>query len=361
MSIFLRVLRMSMPVVFLTLPFTSPAYSQSSERDRMVALDGQVTSAAPSSAPHADRSVFATGRELIQDGGFEGGYYAGSTYGSHGVTGPWEWWNADLKSDGSLYYANNLNPIWQNYGGTNARTGQYMAYFNPFGPSGTQISQTVQIPRGTTATLSFWLKIGATSSSSVSDKLYVCFGDYLTGDFINCPAIYTKSDASGSSWVYHSYDVSGYASDKAIVLSFTSIIPATTIFQLDDISLVVSDTTPAASCTEDARTMCLLNGRYRVTSYWKNQYSGGAEANLSKTKLTDATGAFWNADANTYEYIIRINTATNNGKAWVAISTLTDVEFFMVVTDTKTGQSNQYHSAAGNRTLIYDPNTFVYP
>ena len=66
-------------------------------------------------------------------------------------------------------------------------------------------------------------------------------------------------------------------------------------------------------------------------------------------------------DAATYEYLIRFNTATDNGRIWIAIPTFTQVEFWIDVTDTKSGQFKQYHSAAGNQTLIYDPSYFVYP
>lgn len=119
--------------------------------------------------------------------------------------------------------------------------------------------------------------------------------------------------------------------------------------------------TTVSSCIEDTYTMCLVGGRYRVTSYWQNQYAGGAVSTLSKAKLTDTTGAFWIANSSTYEYMIRFNTATDNGRAWIAIPTFTDVEFFINVTDTVNGQSKQYHSAPGNRTLLYDPFYFVYP
>lgn len=117
----------------------------------------------------------------------------------------------------------------------------------------------------------------------------------------------------------------------------------------------------SSSCVEDATTMCLTGGRYQIRSHWRNQYAGGAVSTLSKAKLTDVTGAFWIANASTYEYLIRFNTATDNGRIWVAIPTFTDVEFFIDVTDTRTGQSYEYHSPAGNRTLIFDPLTFVYP
>lgn len=117
----------------------------------------------------------------------------------------------------------------------------------------------------------------------------------------------------------------------------------------------------APSCTEDALTMCLANGRYRVTGRWKNQYAGGAQANLSKTKLTDVTGAFWIANSDTYEFMARISTGTDNGKAWVSILTFTDVEFWVAITDVVNGQTKEYHSIPGNRDLIFDPNFFVYP
>ncbi len=45
----------------------------------------------------------------------------------------------------------------------------------------------------------------------------------------------------------------------------------------------------------------------------------------------------------------------------MAIPTFTSVEFWIAVTDTKTGQFKEYHSSPGNVTLIYDPTTFVYP
>ncbi|HQR47032.1 MAG TPA: PKD domain-containing protein [Thermoanaerobaculia bacterium] len=125
-------------------------------------------------------------------------------------------------------------------------------------------------------------------------------------------------------------------------------------------SVVVSFGGPVA-CTPDLYRMCMIGGRYRVTSHWKNQYAGGAEANLSKASLTDATGAFWLTDPAVYEYLIRLNTATDNGRVWVAIPTFTDVEFWIAVFDTQNGQYKEYHSPAGNRTLLYDPFFFVYP
>ncbi|HUM03316.1 MAG TPA: neprosin family prolyl endopeptidase [Thermoanaerobaculia bacterium] len=114
-------------------------------------------------------------------------------------------------------------------------------------------------------------------------------------------------------------------------------------------------------CTASSTTMCLIGGRYRITSTWKNQYASGAISTLNRSTLTSATGAFWLTDSNTYEYLIRINTATDNGRAWIAIPTFTDVEFFVVVEDLVNGQSKTYRNPPYGKTLIYDPFYFVYP
>jgi streptogramin lyase len=118
---------------------------------------------------------------------------------------------------------------------------------------------------------------------------------------------------------------------------------------------------PSASCTEDSLVMCLVGGRYKVTSYWRDQYTDGATASLSQTRLTDAIGAFWLFNEDTFEYLIGINTATDNGRAWISIASFTDVEFWVTVQDTVNGQAQIYHSLPGNRTSIYDPYFFVYP
>ena len=53
--------------------------------------------------------------------------------------------------------------------------------------------------------------------------------------------------------------------------------------------------------------------------------------------------------------------AALGGRAWIAIPTFTQGKFWIDVTDTKTGQSKEYHSLPGNQTLLYDPSFFVFP
>jgi hypothetical protein len=335
--------------LFLGLLVMAPAYGQESNRDRM---------ALPLPAPLADSTrPLTTGTELIVDGDFESGYYGGSlTSDTSGVTGPWQW-------DNNPSFNNPINGSNSSY----AHSGSWMAYFDPFGPSRSQLRQMVTIPSGVTATLSFWLRLSgavgqcnACTGGSPQDWLAVDFTDLSgqgIGTFVH---YYYDSDSAGFSWVNYTYDVSAYAG-QTLYLMFSVNEVGDTVFMIDDVSLRTQSAS-AGNCTEDAFTMCLVNGRYKVTSHWLNQYvTPPAAANLFKSKLTDNVGAFWIADAATYEYLIRIQTGESNGKAWIAIPTFTDVEFWVLVTDTVRNQLQIYHSAPGNRTLIYDPNTFIYP
>jgi hypothetical protein len=133
------------------------------------------------------------------------------------------------------------------------------------------------------------------------------------------------------------------------------------LFVTDEAGNIWAYAPNAAPCIPNATTACLIGARYQVASYWQNQYAGGQVSTLTATSLTDGTAAFYLSDAAIYEYLIRINTATDNGRAWISVSTFTDVEFWIEVTDTTNGQYYEYHSPAGNRTMIYDPFFFVYP
>ena len=315
------------------------------------------------SAKPPARGALLTGTELLTDGGFEAdptpAYGSHANNGSSGYSGPWYWQTTSTYSI-----------LWHDLPGDSypaARTGTVSVYFQPFLGSGgsggiSNVFQPVTIPRGT-ATLSFWLSV-------ITFNRYTASADRVTVYIVNASntaslatlgSYSNTSDAAGS-YVQHTFDVSAFAG-QTVGIGFQANInnDSNTVFLLDDVSLT-SVPASSGSCVEDSLTMCLVNGRYKVTSHWKNQYATPVTtANLSKAKLTDNEGAFWNVDASTHEYLIRFNTVTDNGRVWIAIPTFTDVEFWIAVTDTVNGQSKEYHSAPGNKTLIYDPFFFVYP
>jgi hypothetical protein len=336
--------------LFLALLVTAPVYGQSSHAQK-ARLDATLSARQDYATHPTDRSALISGTELISDGSFEAGP-SPDIYGFSTLSSAWTW-----QSSGGFMAS--LDPRYTDPSTNPAHTGNWCVFFD-LGPSADHLAQTVSIPSGATATLSFWLKIGTVGGSSSFDSLTVSVRDATGSNLLGNIASYYAGDSVGFSYVQHSFDVSAYAG-RTLRLQFdTNQVSMNTLFLLDDVSLLTNLTT-SATCTEDVSTMCLVNGRYKVTSHWKNQYAGGVVANLSKAKLTDKEGAFWIADASTHEYLIRFNTATNNGRVWIAIPTFTDVEFWVAVTDTVNGQYKEYHSNPGNQTLIYDPSFFVYP
>lgn len=94
-----------------------------------------------------------------------------------------------------------------------------------------------------------------------------------------------------------------------------------------------------------AGTLCLVNGRFRVTAVWNNQYNGlsgsaGAIAN------TDVSGFMYFDDGANIELIVKILDFGNVFK--VFYGQLTDLRFTMSILDTVTGVSKTYTNTPGD-------------
>jgi hypothetical protein len=99
------------------------------------------------------------------------------------------------------------------------------------------------------------------------------------------------------------------------------------------------------TCDPDATTMCLNNGRFRVTAEWRSLTAAGVG---SAVPLTSDSGYFWFFDANNVEIIVKaLNGCGVNGRYWVFAAGLTDVEVTLRVTDTQTGALRTYVNPRG--------------
>jgi PKD repeat protein len=247
-------------IVLLSLFVMSPALSSDAndEVEQRATLSSRLLPAAPSPSLRSALAPRPLGTlEHILDGGFEGGP-GPISWGKQGVSGSgdWSWTNMSIAAGGGLTLMDDLNPIWQNQGGTNAHSGLYMVYFNPFGASATEVSQYYSINTGDKATLSFWLRVGAGASTSTSDS----FGVFLTDPSAPTWTVVGVIDVFDSSshfhgnngyWTQYSYDVSQF-SGKTLDIHFRSYVVSTCIFQLDDVSLVSTSTPPPSpSVTAD--------------------------------------------------------------------------------------------------------------
>jgi Zn-dependent metalloprotease len=123
---------------------------------------------------------------------------------------------------------------WSSYGEP-AHAGTRAAYLDGYGSTHTEaISQSVTIPAGCSATLTFWLHVDSaeTTSSTQYDKLTVKAGSTTLGTFSNLN--------KGSGYSQKSFNVSSFAG-QTVTISFTGTEDSSlqTSFLIDDTALTL--------------------------------------------------------------------------------------------------------------------------
>ncbi|HEV8579489.1 MAG TPA: matrixin family metalloprotease [Thermoanaerobaculia bacterium] len=112
-------------------------------------------------------------------------------------------------------------------------------------------------------------------------------------------------------------------------------------------------------CTAGAENLCLLGGRFRVNVEFRaNSQAGTGHA----VPHTDLTGLFWFFDSSNIELIVKVLDAQGlNSKFWFFYGGLSDVEYWITVTDTQTGAVETYHNNQGNLCGGADVSAFPAP
>lgn len=105
----------------------------------------------------------------------------------------------------------------------------------------------------------------------------------------------------------------------------------------------------ANSCLPNATTICLDNGRFRVTANWETQ--GGTSGPAFATEETDTTGLFWFFDPGNIELVVKTIDACNtlSDSFWVFAGGLTDVGVTLEVTDMQSDTTITYENPIGQR------------
>lgn len=102
---------------------------------------------------------------------------------------------------------------------------------------------------------------------------------------------------------------------------------------------------PAAPCTSGPTNLCLVGNRFRVELSWQNQFDGTSGVARAVPR-TDSTGFFYFTDPANFELIVKMLDFGDVVKLFYG--QLTDLQFTLTVTDTRTGDSKQYHNGPGN-------------
>jgi len=103
---------------------------------------------------------------------------------------------------------------------------------------------------------------------------------------------------------------------------------------------------PSSACVPDAVTLCLRDGRFRVTATW--QAGDGSSGAGFAHPLTADTGAFWFFDAANLETFVKVlDGCAANQHFWVYAGGLTDLGVTLAVEDTLSGATALYESPLG--------------
>jgi hypothetical protein len=96
------------------------------------------------------------------------------------------------------------------------------------------------------------------------------------------------------------------------------------------------------------RALRLLDNGFRVEVSWRDPGSGRAGYGRAIPDSAQ-TGFFWFFDQSNFELVVKVlDGRPLNGSYWVFYGALSDVEYWITVTETRTGRVKRYHNAPGN-------------
>lgn len=104
----------------------------------------------------------------------------------------------------------------------------------------------------------------------------------------------------------------------------------------------------AGPCVVTAENLCLVSGRFRVMVQWRIPATG-ENGIATAVPDSDQTGLFWFFDESNIELIVKVlDGRTLNDSFWTFYGGLSDVEYWVSVTDVTNGDTATYHNPAGN-------------
>ena len=102
----------------------------------------------------------------------------------------------------------------------------------------------------------------------------------------------------------------------------------------------------AGSCVPGPQALCLGGNRFRVEGTWR--LAGGPTGPAHAVAADAESGSFWFFGPDNLELAVKVlDGRPVNGHFWTFFGALSDVEYWVTVTDTATGSARTYHNAPG--------------
>ena len=118
-----------------------------------------------------------------------------------------------------------------------------------------------------------------------------------------------------------------------------------------------------AGCTPDDETLCLHDGRFRVTATWRDFVGRTGVAHAAPLRGNDGSGLLWFFGADNTELTVKVlDACTISQRWWTFVSSSSTVEYTLTVTDTATGTTRTYTNPLGQvPRLAADTDAFACP
>jgi hypothetical protein len=123
-------------------------------------------------------------------------------------------------------------------------------------------------------------------------------------------------------------------------------------------TVAIADDDGSQGCAPADAHLCLLGGRFRVEVEWRNQRNGAHGFGHALTG-SDQSGYFWFFNVENVELIVKVlDGRPITGAHWLFSGGLSDVEYWVTVTDTATGAVKLYRNVPGNICGVGDTGAF---
>ncbi len=115
-------------------------------------------------------------------------------------------------------------------------------------------------------------------------------------------------------------------------------------------------------CVADDTTLCLAQERFAVEVLFRNQREDGEPGTGQAVEGTPETGFFWFFRPDNLELVVKVLDARSFADAfWVFYGGLSDVEYWIVVTDTAEGETQTYYNPPEEICGQADVTAFLVP
>jgi ELWxxDGT repeat protein len=119
----------------------------------------------------------------------------------------------------------------------------------------------------------------------------------------------------------------------------------------------LAPTDPGPSCRPTTTSLCLQGGRFRAEAHWRD-FRGG-EGSGKTLAMTEDTGAFWFFREENVEVMLKVlDGRERNQHFWTFYGALSNVEYWLTLTDTETGLTRRYANPPRHFASVGDTRSF---